>query len=90
MSNLRSIFWCKVVGGGFQVDLAPILKDDVGCLIHSIYLFVFLTMFNLPKSPRWLVSKGRMLEAKKILQDLRGREDVLGNDDIENTTDFIV
>ncbi|KAJ6353446.1 hypothetical protein OIU76_002464 [Salix suchowensis] len=32
----------------------------------------------LHESPRWLVSKGKMIEAKRILQRLRGREDVSG------------
>ncbi|XP_057503422.1 monosaccharide-sensing protein 2-like isoform X3 [Actinidia eriantha] len=35
-------------------------------------------MLYLPESPRWLVSKGRMLEAKQVLQMLCGREDVSG------------
>ncbi|VAH05863.1 unnamed protein product [Triticum turgidum subsp. durum] len=37
-----------------------------------------LAVFYLPESPRWLVSKGRMAEAKRVLQGLRGREDVSG------------
>ncbi|KAM1318459.1 hypothetical protein EV2_003797 [Malus domestica] len=45
--------------------------------IPSLVYFV-LTVFFLPESPRWLVSKGRMLEAKQVLQRLRGREDVAG------------
>ncbi|WCJ32848.1 tonoplast monosaccharide transporter2 [Euphorbia peplus] len=40
--------------------------------------YIFLTIFYLPESPRWLVSKGRMDEAKKTLQKLRGRDDVSG------------
>ncbi|KAM7256895.1 hypothetical protein ACFE04_012636 [Oxalis oulophora] len=45
--------------------------------IPSLVYFV-LTVFFLPESPRWLVSKGKMREAKLVLQRLRGREDVSG------------
>ncbi|KAE8662291.1 Monosaccharide-sensing protein 3 [Hibiscus syriacus] len=43
--------------------------------IPSIVYFV-LTVFFLPESPRWLVSKGQMSEAKKVLQRLRGMDDI--------------
>ncbi|XP_065004130.1 monosaccharide-sensing protein 2-like [Musa acuminata AAA Group] len=48
-----------------------------GILFLSIVYFVF-TVFFLPEAPTWLVSKGRMEEAKHALQRLRGREDVSG------------
>ncbi|CAJ1942181.1 unnamed protein product [Sphenostylis stenocarpa] len=45
--------------------------------IPSVAYF-FLAVFYLPESPPWLVSKGRITEAKKVLQRLRGTEDVSG------------
>ncbi|KAK6939116.1 Major facilitator, sugar transporter-like [Dillenia turbinata] len=45
--------------------------------IPSLIYFAF-AVFYLPESPRWLVSKGKMLDAKKVLQRLRGRDDVSG------------
>ncbi|KAL9327214.1 hypothetical protein ACSQ67_007859 [Phaseolus vulgaris] len=45
--------------------------------IPSVAYF-FLAVFYLPESPPWLVSKGRVTEAKKVLQRLRGTEDVSG------------
>lgn len=45
--------------------------------IPSIAYFV-LTVFFLPESPRWLVSQGKMDEARNVLQALRGKEDVSG------------
>lgn len=45
--------------------------------IPSVIYFV-LAVFLLPESPKWLVSKGRMAEAKQVLQRLRGWENVSG------------
>ncbi|KAK9064971.1 hypothetical protein SSX86_016354 [Deinandra increscens subsp. villosa] len=45
--------------------------------LPSIAYFI-LAVFFLPESPRWLVSKGKMNEAKRVLQALRGKEDVSG------------
>ncbi|KAJ6813025.1 monosaccharide-sensing protein 2-like [Iris pallida] len=50
----------------------------LGVLSVPSLIFFALTVFLLPESPRWLVSKGRMIEAKKVLQRLRGRQDVAG------------
>lgn len=50
----------------------------LGVLSIPSLVYFALTIFYLPESPRWLVSKGRMAEARKVLQRLRGREDVAG------------
>lgn len=57
---------------------APSWRLMLGVLSIPSIIYFLLTVFYLPESPRWLVSKGRMLEAKKVLQRLRGREDVAG------------
>ncbi|XP_057543643.1 monosaccharide-sensing protein 2 [Amaranthus tricolor] len=54
----------------------PSWRLMLGILLVPSIIYFGLTIFFLPESPRWLVSKGRMNEAKKVLQRLRGREDV--------------
>ncbi|KAJ0247721.1 Monosaccharide-sensing protein 1 [Hirschfeldia incana] len=55
---------------------APSWRGMLGVLSIPSLVYLFFTVFYLPESPRWLVSKGRMDEAKKVLQQLCGREDV--------------
>nr|BAJ90138.1 predicted protein [Hordeum vulgare subsp. vulgare] len=56
----------------------PDWRIMLGVLSIPSLMYFALTVFYLPESPRWLVSKGRMAEAKRVLQRLRGREDVSG------------
>ncbi|XP_061997471.1 monosaccharide-sensing protein 2-like [Rosa rugosa] len=57
---------------------APNWRLMLGVLSIPSLLYFAFTVLYLPESPRWLVSKGRMAEAKKVLQKLRSREDVSG------------
>ena len=57
---------------------APSWRAMLGVLSIPSLVYLLFTVFYLPESPRWLVSKGRMDEAKKVLQMLCGREDVTG------------
>ncbi|KAJ6708289.1 TONOPLAST MONOSACCHARIDE TRANSPORTER 2 [Salix viminalis] len=68
--------YCMVFG--MSLMEAPSWRMMLGVLFIPSIIYFLLTVFFLPESPRWLVSKGRMLEAKKVLQRLRGREDVAG------------
>ncbi|OVA00658.1 Sugar/inositol transporter [Macleaya cordata] len=68
--------YCMVFGMSLMV--APSWRLMLGVLSIPSLIYFVLTIFFLPESPRWLVSKGRMHEAKQVLQRLRGREDVSG------------
>ncbi|CAL1355267.1 unnamed protein product [Linum trigynum] len=61
-----------------SLSASPSWRLMLGVLSIPSLLYFALTVFYLPESPRWLVSKGRMLEAKQVLQSLRGMEDVSG------------
>ncbi|XP_024185643.1 monosaccharide-sensing protein 1 [Rosa chinensis] len=68
--------YCMVFG--MSLLASPSGRLMLGILSILSLIYFVLTMFYLPESPRWLVSKGRMLEEKKVLQSLRGTEDVSG------------
>ncbi|OVA01457.1 Sugar/inositol transporter [Macleaya cordata] len=68
--------YCMVFG--MSLMNAPSWRLMLGVLSIPSLFYLGLTVFFLPESPRWLVSKGRMVEAKRVLQRLRGREDVSG------------
>ncbi|KAJ4967176.1 hypothetical protein NE237_019025 [Protea cynaroides] len=68
--------YCMVFG--MSLMESPSWRLMLGVLSIPSLVYLALTVFFLPESPRWLVSKGRMVEAKRVLQKLRGREDVSG------------
>lgn len=68
--------YCMVFG--MSLTSSPSWRLMLGVLSFPSIIYFALAVLYLPESPRWLVSKGRMLEAKKVLQRLRGREDVAG------------
>nr|CAB3469108.1 unnamed protein product [Digitaria exilis] len=57
---------------------APSWRFMLGVLSLPSLAYLALTVLYLPESPRWLVSKGRMKEAREILRMLRSRDDVTG------------
>uniref|UniRef100_A0A7N0UXC1 Major facilitator superfamily (MFS) profile domain-containing protein n=1 Tax=Kalanchoe fedtschenkoi TaxID=63787 RepID=A0A7N0UXC1_KALFE len=68
--------YCMVFG--MSLMDSPSWRLMLGVLsVPSCVYFVLMVLF-LPESPRWLVSKGRMQEARLVLQRLRGKEDVSG------------
>ncbi|KAK6127568.1 hypothetical protein DH2020_038686 [Rehmannia glutinosa] len=68
--------YCMVFG--MSLMDSPSWRLMLGVLSIPSMVYFVLAVFFLPESPRWLVSKGKMKEAKKVLQKIRGREDVSG------------
>ena len=68
--------YCMVFG--MSLMDSPSWRLMLGVLSVPSVVYFVLTVTFLPESPRWLVSKGRMVEAKQVLQRLRGRDDVSG------------
>ncbi|KAL2247168.1 monosaccharide-sensing protein 2 [Sesamum indicum] len=68
--------YCMVFG--MSLTNSPSWRLMLGVLSIPSMIYFVLAVFFLPESPRWLVSKGKMKEAKRVLQQLRGREDVSG------------
>lgn len=68
--------YCMVFG--LSLTDNPSWRMMLGVLSIPSMVYFALALFYLPESPRWLVSKGKLKEAKKVLQQLRGREDVSG------------
>ncbi|AES97066.1 monosaccharide-sensing protein 2 [Medicago truncatula] len=64
----------------FIISLMPSPSWRVMLSVISIpsVVYFLLTVFYLPESPRWLVSKGRIVEAEKVLKRLRRVNDVSG------------
>lgn len=52
-----------------SLSVSPSWRLMLGVLSIPSILYFILTVFFLPESPRWLVSKGKMLEAKKFFRD---------------------
>lgn len=77
-SGSGGMFFSYCMVFGMSLTASPSWRLMLGVLSIPSLIYFVLTVFFLPESPRWLVSKGKMLEAKKVLQRLRGREDVSG------------
>ncbi|KAJ4851610.1 hypothetical protein Tsubulata_012444 [Turnera subulata] len=72
------MFCSYIMVFGMSLMKSPSWRLMLGILAIPSLCFLALTILYLPESPRWLASKGKMDEAKVVLQRLRGREDVAG------------
>ncbi|EFJ12833.1 hypothetical protein SELMODRAFT_182142 [Selaginella moellendorffii] len=60
----------------FSLWPTPNWRIMLALLMAPSLLFLALAILYLPESPRWLVSKGKMLEARLVLQRLRNKTDI--------------
>lgn len=67
---------------------SPSWRLMLGVISIPAVAYFLLTVFYLPESPRWLVSKGRILEAERVLKRLRGTDDVSGDTEFALSVSF--
>ncbi|XP_024361211.1 monosaccharide-sensing protein 2 isoform X2 [Physcomitrium patens] len=70
------LFFAYVMAFVLSLQDNPNWRSMLGVLAIPSFIYAILCLFALPESPRWLVSKGRMYDAKVVLQNLREEEDV--------------
>ncbi|KAJ1260852.1 hypothetical protein BS78_10G264400 [Paspalum vaginatum] len=70
------MFFAYVMIFYMTLQPGPSWRLMLGALSLPSLAYLALTSLYLPESPRWLVSKGRMKDARAVLQMLRGRDDV--------------
>jgi MFS family permease len=59
---------------------SPNWRIMTGSVFAPSVVYCALLVFYLPESPRWLVSDGKISEARVSLQWLRGKHDISGED----------
>ena len=82
--RLVSLYQFNIVLGILIAFLSNYLLRNVGenawrwmIGVEAIPAFIYTIMvFSVPKSPRWLISKDRISEAKKVLEIINPKEDV--------------
>ncbi|KAF8029188.1 hypothetical protein BT93_E1760 [Corymbia citriodora subsp. variegata] len=77
-ANSGGMFLSYCIVFGMSLMESPSWRLMLGFLSLPSLIYFLLMVFLLPESPRWLVSKGRINEARQVLQRLYGREDVSG------------
>ncbi|KAL2621063.1 hypothetical protein R1flu_001268 [Riccia fluitans] len=68
------LFLSYCVVFGFSLMAQPSWRMILGIILIPGALYLALCICYLPESPRWLVSKGRMGEARRVLQNVRGAD----------------
>ena len=71
ISSYCMVFWMTLVS-------SPNWRVMIGSIFAPSVVYFALLVFYLPESPRWLVSDGKISEARVSLQWLRGKDDVSG------------
>ncbi|XP_027359888.1 monosaccharide-sensing protein 2-like [Abrus precatorius] len=72
------MFLAYILVFSMSLTYSPSWRVMLGVISIPSVAYFLLAVFYLPESPRWLVSKGRLLEAEKVLKRLRGVDDVSG------------
>ncbi|GAU42827.1 hypothetical protein TSUD_185860 [Trifolium subterraneum] len=78
LSCSSGMFLAYVLVFSFSLMDSPNWRVMLGIVSIPSIVYFFLAVLYLPESPPWLVSKGRISEAKKVLQRIRCIEDVSG------------